>query len=119
MLLSISQGRAPTSLFNVCYEQPVDIRAVGRLSRNYEAPKPAEGTSRAKRGGVRLGNHSTSPNQRSAEPDTEKLRTPIKIKVNEAEPDTIVKIMLYEGTRFVVAQSWSDPRLTRFSIGWL
>lgn len=98
MLLSISRGRAPTSLFNVRYEQPIDIRAVGRLNRNYDPPEPVGNPSNYY-GGIRLGD-SRSPAQQSPS-NSEDLREPKTIEVNESEPVVTVKIQLYQGTRLV------------------
>lgn len=95
------------------FEQQIDIKAVGCLHKNYVPQKNSEeegggGPSRGR--GVRLGDPSPSftSKQKGEQhiPKNEKqegsfeLRDAIKPNVDESRPTTVLKIQMWEGTRY-------------------
>ncbi|KAH8914379.1 SEP-domain-containing protein [Atractiella rhizophila] len=102
VLQAIQEGRAPLSLLNVAYNQPVELRVTRRTTENYIPPpkvlKPFSGS------GNRLGSPvpgTTATSERgSSETRPPGSQTPV-FQVREGEPTTSLQIRLGDGDRLV------------------
>ncbi|KAJ3160698.1 hypothetical protein HDU86_000457 [Geranomyces michiganensis] len=112
-LKAINSGRAPTTLLNVAYDQPVEVKVSRNLDQDYVPParKPAATFSGSGRrlGGIEAEQGSSSssatipgafPSQPAAA--TTPAAAPAPINVDESQPSTSIQVRLADGSRLVV-----------------
>ncbi|KAJ1341805.1 hypothetical protein BSLG_003509 [Batrachochytrium salamandrivorans] len=102
-LKAINSGRAPTSLLNVAYGQPVEVKVAHRMQQDYQAP-PKQPLASFSGAGNRLGAYPTSFT--SALPVITPVLTPVSfvgpiVTVDPSQPSTSIQIRLGDGTRMV------------------
>ncbi|KAJ3216471.1 negative regulator of the PHO system [Dinochytrium kinnereticum] len=108
ILRAINSGRAPTSLLNVEYGQPVEVKVEHRLEEDYKpsAKKPAASFSGSghRLGGVTSGSTSGSASMPGAFPSASAVASPSvpAVTVDAAAPSTSIQVRLANGTRMVV-----------------
>eukprot|EP00842_Homolaphlyctis_polyrhiza_P004011 jgi/Hompol1/4610/HPOL_000575-RA len=113
-LKAINSGRAPTTLLNVAYGQPVEVRVARKMDEDYKAPpkKPASAFSGtgARLGGIVPGDGSSAvqdtipgafPASSQSGPTAGSHTAPRAITVDNNLPTTSLQIRLADGTRMV------------------
>ncbi|KAJ3156583.1 hypothetical protein HDU89_004365 [Geranomyces variabilis] len=113
-LKAINSGRAPTTLLNVAYDQPVEVKVSRNLDQDYVPParKPAAAFagSGQRLGGIAAEQSSSSssatipgafPSSQSAAP-TAPAAVAAPINVDESQPNTSIQVRLADGSRLVI-----------------
>nr|KAJ3422973.1 hypothetical protein HK105_005098 [Polyrhizophydium stewartii] len=104
-LKAINSGRAPTSLLNVAYGQPVEVKVAHRMQENYKPPpkKPAPAFSGTgnRLGGVVPGESAAAAAAASMPMPGTFPGTATQVSVDHNLPSTSIQIRLSDGTRMV------------------
>jgi len=106
MLLNmIKAGRAPASLWNVAFNQPVQVVVEQRTNENY-TPPPKAPMKAFSGGGNRLGSAdddagagSSSAAAAAAAPPAPPASKPAELNVDPSKPTTSIQVRLGDGTR--------------------